>query len=103
MEATMRQLRPACVALALFTLLTGILYPVLVTAVAQVLFSAQANGSLLLRDGAAVGSRLIGQPFDDPKYFWGRLSATAPGPYNGAASSGSNLGPLSEALADAVR
>jgi K+-transporting ATPase ATPase C chain len=99
----MRQLRPALVSLALFTVLTGILYPLLVTAVAQVLFPAQANGSLLVRDGSAVGSRLIGQPFDDPKYFWGRLSATAPAAYNGAASSGSNLGPLSEALLAAVR
>jgi len=99
----MRQLRPAVTSLALFTLLTGVIYPVLVTGVAQMLFPAQANGSLIVRGDRAVGSRLIGQPFDDPKYFWGRLSATAPAPYNGGASSGSNLGPLNDALVDAVR
>ena len=99
----MRQLRPAVMSLVLFTLLTGIVYPVLVTGVAQVLFPAQASGSLIVRGDRAVGSRLIGQPFDDPKYFWSRLSATAPAPYNGGASSGSNLGPLNDALLDAVR
>jgi K+-transporting ATPase ATPase C chain len=103
MEATLRQLRPAVTSLALFTLLTGVIYPVLVTGVAQVLFPAQARGSLIVRGDRVLGSRLIGQPFDDPKYFWGRLSATAPAPYNGGASSGSNLGPLSDALLDAVR
>jgi K+-transporting ATPase ATPase C chain len=103
MEATMRQLRPAVTFLALFTLLTGVIYPVLVTGVAQVLFPAQANGSLIIRGDRAVGSRLIGQPFTDAKYFWGRLSATSPAPYDGGASSGSNLGPLSDALTDAVR
>jgi K+-transporting ATPase ATPase C chain len=99
----MKHLRPACLLLVLMTFLTGVAYPLLVTAVAQVLFPAQANGSLVVRDGKAVGSTLIGQPFDDPKYFWGRLSATAPAPFNGAVSSGSNLGPLSDALMDAVR
>jgi potassium-transporting ATPase KdpC subunit len=99
----MRQLRPAFFMLALMTLLTGVVYPLLVTGIAQLLFPAQANGSLLVKDGAVAGSALIGQPFDDPKYFWGRLSATAPAPYNGAASSGSNYGPLNEALLDAVR
>jgi K+-transporting ATPase ATPase C chain len=99
----MKQLRPALVSLGLMTILTGVIYPLAVTAVAQVLFPAQANGSLLSKNGEAVGSALIGQPFDDPKYFWSRLSATSPMAYNGAASSGSNLGPLNDALTDAVR
>ncbi len=99
----MRQLRPAAMSLLLMTVLTGVVYPLVVTAIAQVLFPAQANGSLIMKDGAVVGSSLIGQPFDDPKYFWSRLSATSPQPYNGAASSGSNLGPLNDALVDAVR
>lgn len=92
------QLRPALVSLALFTLLTGLLYPLAVTLVAQAAFPRQANGSIILRGGRPAGSALIGQPFDDPGYFWGRLSATAPFPYNAAASSGSNLGPLSPDL-----
>jgi K+-transporting ATPase ATPase C chain len=99
----MKQLRPALVSLGLLTILTGVIYPLAVTAVAQVLFPAQANGSLLTKDGKPVGSALIGQPFDDPKYFWSRLSATSPMAYNGAASSGSNLGPVSDALTDEVR
>jgi K+-transporting ATPase ATPase C chain len=99
----MKQLRPALVSLALLTVLTGVVYPVAVTVVAQALFPAQANGSLVVKDGKPVGSTLIGQPFDDPKYFWSRLSATSPVGYNGAASSGSNLGPLSDALIDAVK
>jgi K+-transporting ATPase ATPase C chain len=99
----MKQLRPALVSLALLTILTGVVYPVAVTVVAQVLFPSQANGSLVVKDGKPVGSTLIGQPFDDPKYFWSRLSATSPAGYNGAASSGSNLGPLSDALVDAVK
>ena len=99
----MRQLRPAVMSLAVFTLLTGVIYPVLVTGVAQVVFPAQARGSLIVRGGRVVGSQLIGQPFDDPKYFWSRLSATAPAPYNGGASSGSNLGPLNDALVDGAR
>jgi len=98
-----RELRPAILFLVLMTVLTGVIYPLVVTGVAQVLFPAQANGSLIVREGRAVGSALIGQPFDDPQYFWGRLSATAPVPYNGAASSGSNLGPLSDALVEAVQ
>jgi K+-transporting ATPase ATPase C chain len=100
------QLRPAIVLLALLTVITGIVYPLVVTVVAQVAFPTQANGSLVVRSDRTddvVGSTLIGQPFDDPKYFWGRLSATAPFAYNAAASSGSNLGPLNPALTDAVK
>lgn len=99
----MKQLRPAVAMFVVLTIVTGVAYPLLVTALAQVLFPAQANGSLIVKNGAAVGSSLIGQPFDDPKYFWSRLSATAPAAYNGAASSGSNLGPLSDALTDAIK
>jgi potassium-transporting ATPase KdpC subunit len=99
----MDQLRPAIIVLVLFTLLTGLAYPLLVTGIAQVFFPAQANGSLILRDGKPVGSALIGQPFDDPKYFWGRLSATAPFAYNAAASSGSNLGPINPAFHAAAK
>jgi potassium-transporting ATPase KdpC subunit len=100
----MSQLRPALVLLLLLTVLTGAVYPLAVTAIAQLVFPAQADGSLLVgRDGQVVGSALIGQPFGDPKYFWGRLSATAPFAYNAAASSGSNLGPLNPALVDAVK
>jgi K+-transporting ATPase ATPase C chain len=99
----MDQLRPAVVILVLLTLVTGVAYPLLVTGIAQAVFPRQANGSLILRDGRAVGSRLIGQPFDDPKYFWGRLSATAPHPFNAGASSGSNYGPLNPALHAAVQ
>jgi len=99
----MDQMRPALVVLALLTLVTGVAYPLIVTGIAQVVFPAQANGSLILRDGKPVGSGLIGQPFDDPKYFWGRLSATAPFPYNAGASSGSNLGPINPALHAAAK
>ncbi|HVC12117.1 MAG TPA: potassium-transporting ATPase subunit KdpC [Burkholderiales bacterium] len=96
------ELRPAFVILVVMSLLTGIVYPLVVTGVAQVTMPAQANGSLIERDGKPVGSRLIGQPFGDPKYFWSRPSATSPYPYNAAASSGSNQGPLNPALSDAV-
>jgi K+-transporting ATPase ATPase C chain len=89
--------------LLVMTLITGVAYPLLVTAFAQVLFPDQANGSLLLQDKKVVGSSLIGQPFSDPKYFRGRPSATSPMPYNGAASSGSNQGPTNPALHDAVK
>jgi K+-transporting ATPase ATPase C chain len=99
----MDQIRPALVVLALLTLVTGVAYPLIVTGIAQVVFPAQANGSLILRDGKPVGSGLIGQRFDDPKYFWGRLSATAPFPYNAGASSGSNLGPINPALHAAAK
>jgi len=96
-------LRPAIVSLIALTLLTGVLYPVVVTGIAQVLFPSQANGSLILKDGKAVGSRLIGQPFDDPKYFWGRPSATSPFPNNAGSSGGSNLGPTNPDLQKAVQ
>lgn len=92
------QIRPAVVSLVVFSVVTGLAYPALVTAIAQLVFPHQANGSLIVRDGKTVGSRLIGQPFDDPRYFWGRPSATSPFPYNAAASSGSNLAPASPAL-----
>jgi potassium-transporting ATPase KdpC subunit len=98
----MTQLRPALVVLALLTLLTGVAYPLLVTGLAQAAFPSQANGSLVRRGDKVVGSSLIGQEFEDPRYFWGRLSATAPA-YNAAASSGSNLGPLNPALTQAVK
>lgn len=97
------QIRPALVSLALFTVLTGIAYPLLVTGIAQAAFPSQANGSVVVRDGKNVGSMLIGQPFTDPKYFWGRPSATGPQPYNGAASTGTNLGPTNPALVEAVQ
>jgi len=97
------ELRPAIVALVLLSLITGVAYPLLVTGIAQVVFPVEANGTLIERDGKALGSRLIGQPFSDPKYFWSRPSATGPVPYNGGASSGSNQGPLNPALADAVK
>jgi K+-transporting ATPase ATPase C chain len=97
------QLRPALVALILLTVITGVIYPLTVTAIAQAIFPWQANGSLLVRDGQPAGSALIGQPFDDPRYFWGRLSATTPFPYNAAASSGSNFGPTNPALLDQVK
>jgi potassium-transporting ATPase KdpC subunit len=97
------QVRPCVVLLALLTLLTGLAYPLGFTGVAQLFFPAQANGSLMIEQDRLVGSALIGQPFEDPRYFWGRLSATAPAPFNAAASSGSNLGPLSDALLDAVK
>ena len=88
--------------LALLTLLTGVAYPAAVTAVVQVVFPGQANGSLIFVDGSTVGSRLIGQAFDDPKYFWGRLSAAGADGYDGNASGGSNLGPTNQALIDRV-
>lgn len=96
------QIRPAITVFIVLTVVTGIIYPLVVTATAQVLFPRQANGSLIARDGKIVGSSLIGQNFDDPKYLWGRPSATGP-VYNAAASSGSNLGPLNATLTDNIK
>jgi len=98
----LRELKPAFLMLIAFTVLTGLIYPFLVTGLAQVIFPHRANGSLIERDGKAVGSELIGQPFSGPRYFWSRPSATSPYPYNAAASSGSNQGPTNPALTDAV-
>jgi K+-transporting ATPase ATPase C chain len=97
------QLRPALVILALMTIITGIVYPLAITGIAQIVFPTQANGSMIVQGDHLVGSSLIGQSFDRPEYFWGRPSATGPYPYNAAASSGSNLGPTNPALAEAVQ
>ena len=96
-------LLPSLRMLIVMSVLTGIVYPVVVTGIAQVAFPGAANGSLISVNGKAMGSSLIGQPFDDPKYFWSRPSATSPRPYNAMASSGSNQGPLNPALTDAVK
>jgi K+-transporting ATPase ATPase C chain len=104
MHTLTSQIRPALVALIVFTLITGLAYPLLVTGIAQLAFPAQANGSLIVRDGRAIGSTLIGQPFSAPQYFWGRLSATGSFAYNAfdaaslTGSSGSNYGPLNPSL-----
>src|SRR5262249_36417404 len=99
----MTHLRPALIMLVVLTVLTGIIYPAIVTGIAQLVFPRQANGSLIVKDGKVVGSALIGQPFDDAKYFWGRPSATAPFSYNAGASSGSNLSPTNPALIKSVQ
>ena len=96
-------LRPALTLFVMLSLITGLAYPLLVTGVAQTAFADAANGSLIEQDGQVIGSRLIGQPFSDPKHFWSRPSATGPMAYNASVSSGSNLGPLNPALADAVK
>lgn len=96
------QLRASLAVLGAMTVLTGVAYPLAVTGIAQAAFPHRANGSLILKDGKPVGSELIGQQFDDPKYFWGRLSGTTPA-YNGAASSGTNYGPLNPAFKDAAK
>ena len=93
-----KQIKSALLVFLVLTVITGIAYPLFVTAVAQILFPRQANGSLIINDGKSIGSSLIGQYFDDPKYFWGRLSATSPVPYNASISSGSNIGPTNAAL-----
>jgi potassium-transporting ATPase KdpC subunit len=99
----MSELRPALIVFVLLTLLTGVLYPLVVTGIGQAIFPRQANGSLIEKGDQAVGSRLLGQPFSSPGYFWSRPSATATQPYNGSASGGSNQGPTNPALAAAVR
>jgi potassium-transporting ATPase KdpC subunit len=98
-----RQVRIALVLLGLFTIITGVVYPLVVTGMAQAVFYNKANGSIIEANGKSLGSELIGQPFSDPKYFWGRLSATADFPYNAASSSGSNYGPSNPALREAVQ
>ena len=95
--------RPAIVLFLILTAITGVIYPLGVTGIAQAVFPTQAGGSLLIKDGKPVGSTLIGQSFSDPKHFWGRPSATAPQPYNGLASGGSNLGPLNPTLTDGIK
>jgi K+-transporting ATPase KdpC subunit len=97
------QIKPAIMVFIVLSIITGIFYPLFVTGIAQVFFHRQANGSLIYRDGNPAGSILIGQPFSDPKYFWGRLSATSPVSFNAASSSGSNLGNSNPALIDAVK
>lgn len=101
--ATEGLLRPALALFILLSLVTGLLYPLAVTGIAQLAFPAAANGSLIVRDGRVLGSPLIGQAFSEPQHFWGRPSATGPMSHNASASSGSNLGPLNPALAEAVK
>ncbi|QJR12226.1 Potassium-transporting ATPase KdpC subunit [Usitatibacter rugosus] len=98
----LKELRPALVLTVALTVVTGVAYPLAVTGVGAVVFPSQAGGSLVMQDGKPVASELIGQPYSDPKHFWSRASATSPYPYNAAASSGSNQGPLNPALAEAV-
>ncbi len=97
-----QQIRPTILLFIVLSIISGIIYPLFVTGIAQMFFHNKANGSLIYRNGKPVGSLLIGQPFDDPRYFWGRLSATSPVAFNAAASSGSNLGPSNPALISAV-
>lgn len=97
-----KQLKSAFLVFLLLTVITGIIYPFVITSVAQVFFHHQANGSIILRDGRPIGSSLIGQSFEDPNYFWGRFSATSPVAYNASASSGSNFGPLNPALRQSI-
>jgi K+-transporting ATPase KdpC subunit len=96
-------IKPALVIFIILTVITGIIYPLVITGIAQVFFHHQANGSLVMRDNKIAGSSLIGQQFDDPKYLWGRLSATSAVPYDASASSGSNLGPTNSVLTETVR
>jgi len=97
-----QQIKQALLSFVLLSVITGVLYPLFVTGVASVFFHDKASGSLIYRNGAPVGSALIGQPFDGSKYFWGRLSATTPVPFNASASSGSNLGPMNPTLRESV-
>ncbi|HEY5527955.1 MAG TPA: potassium-transporting ATPase subunit KdpC [Thermoleophilia bacterium] len=99
----LKMLRQSVIALVALTVITGIIYPLAVTGIARGVFPHKAGGSVIVQNGKAVGSSLIGQPFSDPKYFWSRPSATSPEPYNGAASSGSNLGPTNPVLLKAVQ
>jgi K+-transporting ATPase ATPase C chain len=99
----LRQFRPTIVVFVALTTLTGVVYPLVVSAIAWIVFPSAAHGSLIEKDGKVIGSRIIGQPFDADKYFWSRPSATVPYPYNGGASSGSNLGPTNPALLEAVK
>jgi K+-transporting ATPase ATPase C chain len=99
----LKMLRQSVIALVALTVITGIIYPLAVTGIARGVFPHKSSGSLIVQNGTAVGSSLIGQPFSDPKYFWSRPSATSPEPYNGAASSGSNLGPTNPALLKAIQ
>jgi len=94
----LKSLRTALVSILLFTVITGLIYPLLVTGIAQILFPGKANGSMLMKDGKVIGSQLIGQAFSSPKYFWSRPSATSPYTYNAGSSTGSNYGPLNPAL-----
>ena len=96
-------IKNSLLSLLLFTLITGIIYPLVVTGIAQVIFPSQANGSIITQNGKLVGSKLLGQEFSDPKYFWGRLSATTPYPYNGGSSTGSNYGPNNPDLMKAAQ
>ncbi len=96
-------IRPAVTLFVLLTAVTGVVYPLAVTGIARVAFPNQAAGSLIVKDGQAIGSSLVGQNFSDPKYFWGRPSATSPMAYNAANSAGSNQGPLNPALVDAIK
>lgn len=99
----MKEFRPALLVFLALTIVTGVVYPLLVTGLGLALFGSRANGSLIVEQGRVVGSELIGQSFSDPGHFWGRLSATGPFPYNAGSSSGSNYGPLNPSLADAVK
>lgn len=102
-EIMFTMIRSALMTLLLFTVLTGLIYPLTVMGIAQAIFPSQPKGSVIVKNGKPVGSALIGQQFENPKYFWGRLSATSPYPYNGASSSGSNRGPNNPALMQAVQ
>ena len=99
----LKHLKSSVIILGLFTIITGLLYPLMVTGIAQLIFPDKANGSLVRRDGKVVGTRLVGQPFSEPKYFWSRPSATSPFPYNAGSSSGSNYGPLNPTYLDSVQ
>jgi K+-transporting ATPase ATPase C chain len=99
----LKQLRTAAITIILLTVITGLFYPLAVTGLAQLIFPSKANGSMIIKNGKTLGSKLIGQPFSDPKYFWSRLSATGPYAYNAGSSTGSNYGPLNPALYNAIK